>query len=131
MSNYRGVIIEESLGDKSLLSDLKIVSTKVEPIAEEQQTPWLKQWTLHTVKISEDQADSVAEKISQSFDKEHPDWYADYKNNRYHYVIFNDKVFKVDMAKPEEYKSVVGYGLSLGIPDYQLDFTPEIKQWER
>ncbi len=131
MSSYQGVIIEESLDDKSLLDDLKIVSTKVEPITEEHQTPWLKQWTLHTVEIPEDQADSVAEKISQSFDKDHPDWYADYKNDQYHYVIFSDRVFKVDMTKSEEYKPVVEHGLSLGIPDYQLDFSPEVKDWER
>ena len=46
-------------------------------------------------------------------------------------VTERDKVFKVDRSKPEEYKQVTEYGLSLGIPDYQLDFSPHIKQWQR
>jgi hypothetical protein len=40
--NYEGVIIEESLKDKSILKDIKVVSTKVEPITKEHKTPWLK-----------------------------------------------------------------------------------------
>lgn len=48
--NYKGVIIAESLQDSSLLKEVKIIETKVEPITPEHKTPWLKQWTLHTVK---------------------------------------------------------------------------------
>lgn len=129
--HYKGVIIEESLGDQSLLNDLKIIETKVEPVVEAHKTPWLDRWTLHTVEIPEEQADEIAQKISQSFDKDHTDWYADFKNERYHYVVFSNKVFKVEMSRLEEYKPVVEHGLSLGIPDYQLDFAPDIKEWER
>ena len=48
---YKGVVIEESLTDKSILSKVKIESTKVEPITPEHKTPWLTQWTLHTIEI--------------------------------------------------------------------------------
>ena len=91
----------------------------------------MKQWTLHTVEISENQADEIAEELNKSLDPSHGDWYADFKNDSYHYIIFRNKVFKVDRSKPEQYKKVIKYGLSLGIPDYQLDFTPDIKEWVR
>jgi hypothetical protein len=129
--NYKGVIVEESLQDNSLLKDLNVLETKVEPITPEHKTPWLKQWTLHTVEIPEEKAEEVSEKISKSFDKEHPDWYADYKNDKYHFIIFADKVFKVDLANPILYKDAKTYGISIGIPEYQVDFAPEDKVWER
>jgi len=123
--NFKGVIIEESLEKKDVLHKVKILSTKVEKVTEEHKTPWIKQWTLHTVEIPEDQADSVAEELSKSLDSEH-DWYADFKNDKIHYFIFRNKVFKVDRSKKEEYDEVTRYGISLGIPDYQVDFSKEI-----
>lgn len=124
--NYKGIIIEESLCDKSCLKDLDIVSTKVEQVTESHQTPWLKQWTLHTVEIDENKADSVVLEISKALEKTH-EWYADFKNKRFHYIIFRGKVFKVDRKIPEEYEEVKKHGISLGIPDYQLDFSPDIE----
>lgn len=125
--NYKGVIIQESLDDPSVLEKCKILGTKGERVTERHKTPWLKQWTLHTVEIPEERADEIAEIISKSFDRDHPDWYADYKNDRYHYIILKDKIFKVNRDKPEEYKAVTDYGISIGIPDYQLDFSPDIE----
>ena len=91
----------------------------------------MKQWTLNTVEIPEDIAQIIAEKISQSFDRKHPDWYADYKNDKYHFIIFSGKIFKVDLANPVLYKDAKAYGISIGIPEYQVDFVPEDKTWER
>ena len=59
MTNFTGVIIEESLENKDVLQKLKIIKTKVEEVTEEHKTPWVKQWTLHTVEILENQADAI------------------------------------------------------------------------
>ena len=130
MTNFNGVIIEESLENKGVLQKVKIIKTKIEKVTEEHKTPWIKQWTLHTVEILENQADEITEDLSKSLDSENS-WYADFKNDRFHYIIFRNKVFKVDRSKPEQYSEVTKYGLTLGIPDYQLDFTPHIREWER
>jgi len=130
MTNFNGVIIEESLENKDVLQKVKIIKTIVEEVTEEHKTPWIKQWTLHTVEIPENQVDEIAEEISKVLDSEH-NWYADFKNKDFHYVIFRNKLFKVDRSKPEQYNDVTKYGVSLGIPDYQLDFSPHIKEWER
>lgn len=74
--NYQGTIIEESLKDKSVLENVKILST-------------------------------------------------------HHYIIFRDKIFYIDQKSKEQYDEAKTYGLSLGIPEYQLDFSPFIKEWER
>ncbi len=130
IKNFIGVIIEESLDNKEILKKVKIIKTEVEQVTEKHKTPWIKQWTLHTVEISENQTDKVAKELSKSLDFEH-NWYADFKNDRFHYIIFRNKVFKVDRSKKEQYDKVTRYGISLGIPNYQLDFSPDIKEWER
>lgn len=129
--NYRGTIIEESLEDKSVLTKATIISTKVEQVVPSHKTPWLKQWTLHTVEIPENIAEELAQEISFSFDKQHPGWYVDYKNERFHYIIYAGKVFKVDRQDPILYKEAKQYGISIGIPEYQVDFAPDDKVWER
>lgn len=124
--NYKGVVIEESLQSLEILKQLIILSTKVEQVIESHKTPWLKQWTLHTVEIDKNNAQDIADKISSALDSEH-DWYADFKNNKYHFIIFRNKIFRVNRNNPEEYKEVKKYGVGLGIPDYQLDFSPDVK----
>ena len=128
--NYQGVIIEESLEDKSILKDVRILSTKVELVTKKHETPWLKQWTLHTIEVPEGQADDLAERISRALDSEHP-WYADFKNDTLHFIIFRDKVFYIDRKSKEQYDEAKSYGISLGIPEYQVDFHPEVAEWER
>lgn len=130
--NFVGVIIEESLEKKDVLNKLKIVKTKIEQVNEKHKTPWIKQWTLHTIEIPENQADIIANELSKSIDVDHKNsWYIDFKNNRFHYIIFRNRVFKVNRSKKEQYQEATRYGISLGIPDYQLDFSPDIKEWER
>ena len=125
--NYFGTIIEESLENPSIMKELKVLSTKIEPIEDKHQTPWAKQWTLHKVEILESVAASVAEKLSHLIDTSHvSSWYADYKNEQFHYIIFRDKIFKVDRAKKEQYAEATKYGISLGIPDYQVNFSKDI-----
>jgi hypothetical protein len=125
--NYVGVIIKESLGNKSVLTKVKVISTKTESVTLQHKTPWLKQWTLCTVEIQEEAGEKMAQEISISFDPLHPDWYVDYKNDRYHFIVYANKVFKVNLQNPVLYKAAKEYGISIGIPEYQVDFAPEEK----
>lgn len=74
-------------------------------------------------------ADDLAERISTVLDSKHS-WYADFKNDAFHFIIFRDKVFKIDRRKKEQYDDAVKFGISLGIPDHQLNFSPDIKEQE-
>jgi len=129
--NFKGVIIEESLADKSVLDDVKILSTRVESVTKEHQTPWLTQWTLHDVEIPIERAFAVAQKISRALDSEH-EWYADYKTDSEHYIIYRNKIFHVtDRSDKKQYDEAKDYGLSVGIPEYQVDFAPDVAVWQR
>lgn len=125
--NYKGVIIKESLEDPEVLREVKILETKVKPVTKKYGTPWIKQWTLYTVEIPEERADGIAKILSEYIDRTHASsWYADFKNNSTHYIIFRNKVSRIDRRKAEEYEEAKRYGIRLGIPGYQLDFSPEI-----
>ena len=129
--NFTGVIIEESLTDLSVLNEIKIVSTEVELVTEEHKTPWFSQWTMHTVEITPERVVGVAEKISKALDHTH-NWYADFKTDKEHFVIYRNKIFHItDRSDKAQYNKATAYGISIGIPDYQVDFSPHITQWER
>lgn len=128
--DFKGVIIEESLENKEVLKKVKILSTKIEQVKESHKTPWIKQWTLHDVKIPEDRAEEIAKELSKSLDSKH-NWYADFKNNKIHFIIFKNKVFKINRESKEQYNKATQYGISIGIPSYQVDFSPHIKVWKR
>ena len=121
--DYQGVIIEESLADRAVLQKMKILSTQIVEVTGRHQTPWLSQWTLHTVEIPENQARTVAEAISRAFDHSHPgSWYADFKNDACHYLVFPGRIFPVERNSRTQYLEAKHYGLALGIPEHQLDF---------
>src|SRR3989344_1388310 len=127
MSNkFIGTIIEESLENNEILNELKITKTKVEEVTEKHRAPWIKKWTLHSVEIPYEKAGEIAEKISKALDKKYS-WYADFKTDEIHYIIYRNKVFKIDRTNKEQYDEAKEYGLSLGIPEYQVDFHPIVK----
>jgi hypothetical protein len=131
MEKYQGVIIEESLGDKKVLEKVKILSTKVEDVVDKHKTPWLKKWTLHVVEIPEGKEEEIAQDISKTLENKHTSWYADFKNTETHYIIFRNKIFKIDRRSKKQYEEATKYGISLGIPSYQVDFAPNVKEWKR
>lgn len=119
--NYKGTIIEESLENADALKKCKVLKTDVETVNENHKTPWIKQWTLHRVEISEADAESIAQELSKVIDVSHiSSWYADFKNDTDHYIIYRDKVFHIKRKDKAAYEEVRKYGLTLGIPDYQL-----------
>ncbi|VVB78178.1 Uncharacterised protein [uncultured archaeon] len=91
--DLKGVVIEESLEDKSVLKEIKIIKTESEIVTPKHRTPWLKKWTSHKVEIPEEKMDEICEKLQKSLDRNHQ-WYIDLKSNRYEITIFNDQIIK-------------------------------------
>jgi hypothetical protein len=123
MSSFRGTIIKESLSNRDILNHIKIISTEIEEVTDKHQTPWVRQWTLYTVEIPESEARSVAEEIESSIDIAHDSWYVDYRNDNHHYIIYSNKIFYIDRRSKEQYDEARRYGISLGIPEYQVNFS--------
>ncbi|MCL5430153.1 MAG: hypothetical protein M1504_01590 [Candidatus Marsarchaeota archaeon] len=124
---FKGVIIEESLDDKRILKSLKVTKTVVEKVTKAFGTPWLKKWTLDYVDIPEEDVELVSTRVSKVLSQKHrSSWYADFKNGTTHYIIFKNKVFKIDRVRRAEYMKATKYGLSLGIPAHQVNFSANV-----
>ena len=127
-NEFIGVIIEESLENKDVLKKIKILKTKVEKVTKNHQTSHLKKWTLHSVEIPENKAREISRELCKNI---YDMWYGDFKNDKYHYIIFRNKIFKINRRRQEQYDKARKYGISLGIPEYQVDFHPDTKEWKR
>jgi hypothetical protein len=126
--DYEGIVIEESLASPDGLLRMQFLATDVQPVEEWHQTPWLKLWTLHTVRVTEAEAADVAEAVRAALDSEHSaSWYADFKNDKAHYVIFRDRVFVIDRRDAAAYLEAQQYGIDRGLPPHQADFVALIK----
>ncbi|MBO5095429.1 MAG: hypothetical protein J6B98_00940 [Bacilli bacterium] len=119
--NYKGVIIAESLADRKIIDELEIVQKSIEQTNEDCNTPWLDRWSMYTVLIPKDKIDEYTLRISHLIEKEHANnWYCDFRNDKYHYVVFLNKVFKLDRNKKDDYIEMINYATSIGFPKEQL-----------
>ncbi len=124
---FKGVIIEESLQDKSVMKQFPILETEVEQVTPNFGTPWLKEWHLHTIEIPDNQIADFVHSVQSAIETEHKtSWYADFKNDRTHYIIFKNRIFIIDRTKKEQYQEASDYGVSLGVPPHQVNFVANV-----
>lgn len=107
MSNYSGCLIEESLKDKSILDEFNIVDTNIDD------------GVIYIVEIDESKVEKIVPRLQAAM-VDDPKWYCDLKCYDYHYIIYNDKIFKVNRDYGEQYEDAKEYGLKRGIPECQL-----------
>jgi hypothetical protein len=119
---YRGEIIEESLCDRSILNDARIVSAEIEAVTPGHRTPWLQQWTIDTVEIEDKAIKAFVRKLQKSIETEHASWFADFRGIQDHYIVFPGKIFFIDHRRNDTYTEAAAYGVALGIPRQQLGF---------
>jgi len=119
--DYKGVIIEESLIDSSIIKELTILQTEVAKTTARESNPWLDKWTLQTVQIPQDKIEIYLERLSKLIDTEHcSDWYCDFRNDKFHYVVFSNKAFKLNRKSKQDYLEMRNYAISIGLPEHQL-----------
>ena len=107
---YKGMIVEESLEDNRILNGLRVVDFEIS----DDDNP-ADRWRVYTVLAS----DEDIEKLSNSIKSR---WYMHFWNERNIVVIFRDKKFEFNYDDKSTWKDVTEYGLSIGIPEEQLDF---------
>ena len=63
---------------------------------------WQGKGAWHFITLPEDKSEEIADEVGKSLDSKHS-WYADFKNEKIHFIIFRDKVFKIDRRNKKEY----------------------------
>ncbi len=115
---FIGLLLKESLQDERVLTMVRIVKIESWPIQEpaDFQPPV---WTAVFFEGDTSQVDAFAQALSSALK---PRWYADFSTETDRYIVFPGRIFtypKGDAARRAEAQQ---YGLSLGIPERQLDW---------
>lgn len=116
---YHSIIIEESLGDKKVLENYKILRTKFEPAESSDDIDW----HLHIVEIPE--PEKAIKEFQAAMVSNKPYYFHIYDEGNTMIVIFKDKVFNLNPNDKSTWKDACAFGASkLNIPTEQLDFYP-------
>lgn len=113
-----GLLLLQSLQDERVPESLTILKMEVWEIDEPADFQ-PDRWIGVTFEADADQADAIAEEISQAMK---PRWYADFTTADHVYVIFTDKVFKYPKGDRGQRVAAQTYAVSAGVPATQLDW---------
>ncbi|EKE29077.1 MAG: hypothetical protein ACD_2C00234G0004 [uncultured bacterium (gcode 4)] len=108
---YKWAIIEESLTDKDILSDIQVLETEITPDIDPEDV-----WHIHTVMMTEENIFKLAEYLKPA------KYYAHFWSRDDMFVVFPNKVFKLDSDNKDSWKDAIDFWLSIDIPLEQLDF---------
>jgi len=111
---WQGVVLEESLDDKSLLNLTKIVGTDIDKLEEEDRV-----MTFHKIEVTDSERYQFIEKARQSIK---PGFYIHLCKEGRMYVIFKDKIFKFRKGQQASLEKAREYGESTGIISEQMPF---------
>lgn len=113
-----GLLLLESLSDTYVLDLIHVTKTETWQVnnAEPYQPPT---WTAISFEADDSQADAIANTFSQALKK---GWYINASTMTHVYVVFPNRAFKYLKGDINERQAAKGHGLSLGIPEHQLDW---------
>lgn len=78
-------------------------------------------WTVLDVQGPDEAADHLASALADAL-IEGQGWYADFRVGADHVVVFPGRVFRYTMGDQAGRDEAVAYGMSVGVPAYQLDW---------
>jgi len=110
---WKGVILEESLEDKSLIKLAKIISTDIENLEGEERI-----MTFHKIEVSDNNKEKF---IGQAIKTIKQGFYIHVVKDKVMYIIFKNHMFKFSKGYPE-LEEAREYGKSIGIPAEQMPF---------
>lgn len=116
---FSGLLIKESLRDRSVLDRLRIVkeeSWDIDDAAEGQSPVWNVAW----FEIEEDAIDETVEALSAAL--ELGKWFLEITNDDTMIVVFPGKVFSYKKGDENGRAEAKVFGRSIGIPEHQLDW---------
>lgn len=120
---YDGVVITQSLKPGTELDGIRLVVRKITTAdnsgaAANQPS----RWTLLTFEVDDADAEALADWFADSLIAEPGVWYADFKNDVEHWVIFPGRIFRYRIGDQEARARAVDHGRRLGVPEHQLDW---------
>jgi hypothetical protein len=113
MPSYLGVVIEQSLADRSCLETIEIVHREKDPNGD---------WVFLLVRVPEAGSAGVFARLQSALRRYEP-WYAHFFRGTELVVVYGDAVVATT-TDPATWGPAIAHGVKLGIPEEQLDFFP-------
>ncbi len=116
---FNGLLLQESLDDLLVIDLFVITKTETWQVgnAAEGQPPV---WTALSFEAETGQAEAIAEALSRALKTR--GWFINASTETHIYVIFPRKIFKYPKGDGAQRAAATQYGLSIGIPERQLDW---------
>ncbi|WP_410768475.1 hypothetical protein [Fontibacillus sp. BL9] len=116
--SYLGIVIEQSLKDQTILSELTILGEKQ-----------IGGWTLLLVSVSSgEELSPLLQKLqNHMIDAQEDCWYAHFFSNEWMFIVYENALFETSLL-PEDWDEAIRHGMSYNIPLEQLDFKPRTKK---
>lgn len=111
LAKYRGVIVREGLKDAQIIKQLEVLERKVT-----REVAPVRRWHLYKVRVTRNEIKMLGKNLAS------PKWYMHFWQARRVIAVFHDKQFEFDYDDKTSWEPVIEHGLSLGIPQDQLDF---------
>ena len=113
MEMWKGCIVEESLDDNRVLNNLKAVKIRITSENNPEQ-----RWHIYDSLLTEKDIERIRHHLKQS-------WYMHFWKDDVMMIFFKGKKFIVSATDKRTWKEAIDYGLSINIPEEQLDFVME------
>lgn len=114
MSSYLGVVIEQSLSDRSFLDTVEVVHRERDPHGS---------WVFLLVRVPAAEGPAAFERLQGALEQGAP-WYAHFFRGTELVVVFRDAVVSMT-TDPATWGPALAHGARHGIPAAQLDFVPQ------
>ncbi len=110
---YHGIIIKQSLRDRSILDNVEILGKRT-----------AKDWTMLRVLVKDDRFENFLKLVQANLLTENKvPYYAHFYNRQELIAVFPSRIFHIKPDK-KTWGPVARYGKSIGIPERELDFKP-------
>jgi hypothetical protein len=110
---YHGIIVDKSLKDAKIVDALKVIGTKHTDDG----------WVIYKIEVDDDKLQQTIQMVQPLLSS--AGWYCHFygQDGLKLFVVFRRRIFEL-VNNPSFFKPAVKYGLSVGIPEEQLDFKP-------
>lgn len=106
---WKGVVIEESLEDKTILNSVKTVGTRKSTLENEDEKGILH---FHNIQLDDTKKDEFVQRASSSIKQ---GWYIHIVKDNVMTIIFKEKYFTFNKTQKDKIENAKKYGVSIGI----------------
>jgi hypothetical protein len=121
-TNYKGVLLGESLRPDALLEGVVLEVSKIyRRLAGDVEAGQPELWTFFEFEVPAEAVEELAKRLSRAL-KAKGGWYCDFHSDDEMFVVFAGRIFRYPRGDRSERERVEEYGRSVGVPETQLDW---------